>query len=176
MSDSKKIKKSDDPFAILEKIIEVGKKRGEVEISDKLKIVLETLGSDDEGEVFVNVEKYEGSEFLTKHKIETISYSMCEINGKSLREYEKLEDRKERETVKKETIDKIREIVSKWNDDLVSFVYNQYVVTVLESEQSLRELGILAPLPEPDENNQNEENSEKKETKQEENKEEKING
>lgn len=147
MVDEKQIKKIDDPFELLEKVSEIGKKEKNVKISDELNIVIETLTAEDEGKIFSNTDKFDGTEYFLNHKIETICYATCKINEKSLREYEKIEDDLERERVKKQTIDKLRIIIKKWNDDVVNFVYGKYVELSSESDEDLVKSGILLKLP-----------------------------
>jgi len=146
MSDEKNIKKIDDPFCLLEQIKNIGQKSKNIPISDGFTIKIQTLSSEDEIALFANSAKYDGSEYFTRHKIETIVYSIIEINKKSLREYNTIEDEKERMELKTKTIDKIRLIVSKWNDNLISFVYGEYSKIIDESENELIKFGILEEI------------------------------
>ena len=156
MSDEKITKKINDAFTVLDELAEVGRKTRVVKVSDKFKLMLETLPANDEGEAFVSVEKYEGSEYFFKHKVEILSHSIFEINEKSLREYEKIEDEAEREKAKEDTINKIRTKIENWNDNVISFLYGEFLLLTEESERGLIKIGILKELPKKKEENEKE--------------------
>ena len=148
MSDEKKIKKTDDPLELLNELANVGKKKKTVKISDNLEVVLETLSAEDEGNVFTKCEEFGGSEYFSKNKRETIVHSLAEINGKSLKGYEELEDPDKKRKMKVEVIGKIRDIVDKWNDELITFLYSNFVDVISESEKEMVLMGIIKPIEE----------------------------
>jgi len=168
MSDEKNIKKINDPFELLQKLSDIGKKTKLVEISNDFKVVLSTFDSEDEMQVFENVENYKGSEYLTRHKIEALSYSIIEVNGISLRDYEKETDVEKKKALKQATIDKVRTIVTSWKDEFVSFMYSRFNDLVNESEEEMIKLGFMKPIVE-----EKKEEEKKEELKQEDKKQEK---
>ena len=137
----------DEPLSYLDKLAEIGKDSDEVEINKDFKLTINTLGSEDENKVFVFAAGFEGSEYFSKHKRETLVYSISAINGKSLREYEKIQDIETYKKVKEESIAKIRRTIDKWNDDIINFIYAKYHVLVAKNEKKLEEMKIVEPMP-----------------------------
>lgn len=133
----------DDPFEILDELSQIGKTFEKVKILDDFELTLVTLEADDEMNIFENASKYEGQEFINNLQRETLAFSISEINGKPLRKYEQIKDEKEREKVKKETIDKIRSIVKTWKEELVAFVHSKYSAMIERNEAYLKSIGII---------------------------------
>jgi len=147
MSDEKKIKKIDDPFELLIRASEIGKKSKDIVLSNDFEITLQTLNSEDEMNVFAYSENFEGGKFLTRHKIETLVYAIVKVNKKDLREYEKEEDLEKRKKLKEEVLTKVRAIVSTWRDELISFVYSEFGELTDESEKEMIKMGIMKEIP-----------------------------
>jgi len=167
MADDKKIKKTDDPFELLNELANVGKKKKSIKISDNLEVVLETLSADDEARVFAICEEASGSEYFSKNKRETIIHSLFSINGKSLKGYKELEDVAKKKIMKGDTLEKIRDIVNGWNDELITFLYAQFTEMISESEKEMVSMGILKPIEELEEpKEETKEKEEKEETEE----------
>ena len=141
------IKKIEDPFEILGMLASVGRKTRDVTVTEDFKIILETLNVESETLVFANTAKYEGSEYFTKHKIETLAFSMSAINGKSLREYDKIENLEERGKAREIVVNRIRSIVGTWDDNVISYVYSEFAALVSENEADMVKKGILKEIP-----------------------------
>jgi hypothetical protein len=133
----------DDPFEFLEQMSKIGKMTKTITVVENFKVTLSTLDSDDEGTILANTDDTKGTEFFSRYKQETLSFAIKAINDKPLNFYETIEDEKERKTKKEECIEKIKTILKKWNDDLLSFVYNEYIQMLEENEQRLVKLGII---------------------------------
>ena len=146
MSEQKLLK---DPFDVLSKLAEIGKEVEEVIINDNFKITLSTIGAEDEAEIFAAAQKTTGTtEYFSITKRETLARAIIAVNGLSLKEYEKLQDAKTYDTIKAETLTKLRKIISEWNENLVSFAYNKWSVLIKRSEDKLVAMKILEPIPE----------------------------
>lgn len=148
-----------DPFEVLNKLASIGKKRKSIEVSGTT-IVLETLGAEDEARVFALCNDAEGSEFFSKNKREMLIHSIAEINGKSLKEYENIENLTERSTLKKETLEKIRNIVNGWADEFITYLYTKFADLIAESEEEMIKMGIMKKLELPKKEEKKEEKKE----------------
>jgi hypothetical protein len=134
---------TDNPLEMLEEIVKIGYKEKDVSVTNDFVLTLIPLSGLVESEIHNRNEKSDGIEYFEGVKKDTLTFSIIKINGKSLRSYEKIDDKEERERVKKETYDKVAEILSKWNDDLRNYVYSEYTKLCDEIKEDLIKLGII---------------------------------
>jgi hypothetical protein len=133
----------DDPFEFLEQISEIGKMTKEIPVTENFKVKVSTLNSDDDSAILANTDNAKGTEFFTRFRQETLSFAIIAINDKPLDFYEKIEDEKERKIKKDEAIAKKLNIIKKWSDDVLNYVYSQYTEMLEENEKKLIEMGIV---------------------------------
>jgi hypothetical protein len=138
-----------DPFEALNKLAELSKETEEVTIADNFKILLSTVGAEDEAEIFAAAaEKKATTDYFSKTKRETLVRAVIAINGLSLREYDKLEKLEEYSKIREETLSKVRKIVDTWDDNLVTFIYGKWSAIVKKNEDKLVKMKILEPVVE----------------------------
>lgn len=141
----KNIKKIKDPLDTLAKIIKFGQMEKEVEVTSDFKIILSTLSSEDETEVFENCSQYAGLTYLNRNKIETLCYSILGVNGQRF-DYDTIEDDTERRKARKDVVDKMRTIICKWRDEVITYVYEQFLKLTGNSDEYLKKVGIIATI------------------------------
>jgi tRNA threonylcarbamoyladenosine modification (KEOPS) complex Cgi121 subunit len=130
-----------DAFESLTELAKLGKKTKEVEIAE-MKILLSTLNVQQEGDVFVTCADLTGNAYFYKLKCETLKYSIKAVNGQMLDAYEDIKIEADREKMRKETLEKIAKILSSWDENVISFLYRQWVELSKQSEEELKEKGI----------------------------------
>jgi hypothetical protein len=129
-------------FEALNELSKLGKKSKEVEIGS-LKILLNTIDSEDEGNVFVACSELSGNAYFYKMKAETLKYAIKAVNGQRLDEYENINDEDKREEMKKETLEKLQKIIGKWDENVITFFYSKWTELTKEAEKELKEKGII---------------------------------
>jgi hypothetical protein len=134
---------SDNPLEILEEMSKVGNKEKEIKITDDFSVTVRPLSGPEEEKVHESAEKLNGTQYFDKVIVETLVLAIVAANKKSLKTYETIENLEEKEKVKKETYEKIRLILAKWNDDLKSYVYGEYNKLLDEIKSDLIKLGII---------------------------------
>jgi hypothetical protein len=137
------VKKIVDPFQALEEISDLGKAEEIVEVSEKFKILISTISSEEEAEVFTNCSQFEGMNYLTRSKIETLAFAIKGVNGEKF-EYDKIIDLSERKKVRDETVGKVRELIGKWRDEIVTFLYEKFLKLTGNSEEQMKKLGLMS--------------------------------
>ena len=147
-----------DPFELLDQLVNIGKETTDIDITPEFKITISTFGSEDEADIF-SIASKDTTQYTSLHKRETLVRAIIAINGKTLRDYEKIEDVKEYKAKKDMTNEKVRKIVSSWNENLVSFIYSEWYKLVSKSEKKLEEMKILEIIKD------DEDDTEKKEEK-----------
>ena len=136
------IKKVDDPLKFLDNVCNIGKIKKDVKFDD-LTLTLQTLTAEDEVEIFQNCNGFNGVAYLTKSKIETLTYAIKAINGNGF-DYDDVEDEEQRIEAKIHVTERLRKIISKWHDELLSFIYNHYLEIAAQSEELLKKKGIIS--------------------------------
>jgi hypothetical protein len=133
--------KAFDIFAALEDISKLGKLTKDVKV-DNLSITLSTLDSEQEGLVFITSSEFTGNAYFYKMKAETLKYAIRAVNGIKLDVYTEASPEKI-ESLKDETLSKLEKIIAKWDENVVSFLYNEWVELTKESEKILISKGIM---------------------------------
>jgi len=130
-----------DAFEMLKDLSKLGKKTKEVSIG-QLKLLMSTLDADQEGNIFITCADLTGNAYFNKLKSETLKYSIRAVNDQRLDEYEKIEDSKKREELKKDTLSKLEKIIGSWDENVISYLYKVWSDLSKESEEELRQQGI----------------------------------
>jgi len=139
------IKKIDDPFAALDEIANLGRVETEIKITDKLSLIITTLTAEEENEVFIDCQGYQGIGYITKNKIETLARCIKGINGKRFN-YNEINDIAKRKEERKKAVIGLRDKIESWRDDLVTYVYEQWLDITGNSEEKLKKLGLIAAV------------------------------
>ena len=137
------IKKVDNAFEALEKMSQLGKADKSVKISDDFSVLISTISSEEEAEVFSNCSQFEGINYITRSKIETLAYSIKGVNGEKL-DYDNIADIAERKKVRDETVAKLRQLIGQWRDEVVTFLYEEFLRLTGNSEEQLKKLGLMS--------------------------------
>ena len=134
-----------DAFAALSDLSKLGKKTKEVEIGEaKTKILLSTMDSEQEGNVFIACGDLNGNAYFFRLKAETLKYAIKAVNGKRLDEYENIKEADKREKLKAETLIELTKILNSWDENVISFLYGKWTELAKESEDDLKSKGIQA--------------------------------
>lgn len=131
-----------DAFEALSELSKLGKKTKEVQV-ESLKLLLSTIDSDDEGNVFVSCSELTGNAYFYKMKAETLKYAIKAVNGQRLDEYEDVEDEEKRVEMRKETLGKLQKIIGTWDENVVSFFYSKWTELTKEAEEELKKKGLM---------------------------------
>lgn len=130
-----------DIFGALEEISKLGKLTKTVDL-DGLKITISTLDSEQEGLVFITSSDFTGNAYFYKMKSETLKYAIRAVNDVNLFGFEEAEPEKI-DKLKEETFSKLEKIIAKWDENVISFLYNEWVDLTKESEKVLTSKGIM---------------------------------
>jgi len=144
-TEKKEIKDIADPFAMLDKIEEIGKKEKWIDISKDSKILLTTLNAEDEVEIFKACRNETGFGYLSQNKFEVLGRSIKGINKKKFK-YLEMEDGPERNIERERTISEVIKRVESWHDDVVSFIYAQWLALTGDAEAYLTKLGVIVDI------------------------------
>jgi len=136
------MKTNEEVFEALSQLSKLGKMSKEVEL-EGLKIELCTLDSNEEGEIFVTCADLTGNAYFSKVKSETLKYSIRAVNGKRLDEYKLIVEEKERDKLRKETLEKLQKILGTWDENVIAFLYGKWAELSKESEEDLVKKGIV---------------------------------
>jgi len=139
---SKNENKIESAFEALTKLSEIGKK-SKVEQIGNLKLLLTTLTSDEETNVFIACSELTGNAYFNKLKSETLKYAIKAVNDQRLDEYESIKEEVKREVLRKETLLKLEKILGSWDENVIAFLYTKWVAISKESEKELQEKGFL---------------------------------
>jgi hypothetical protein len=122
------IKKFDDPLLAMQAVAELHQRSKIIKLND-FEIIVRTLGTKDETDTFINCMNLWGQAFIYKHKIETLILAITHINGLSL------------ENV---NIEKRREIINLWNQEIVDEIYLEYAKLIGSIEKFLQNIQLTA--------------------------------
>lgn len=131
-----------DAFAALSELSKLGKKTDVVEI-DSLKLLISTLDSEQEGEVFAACAEMSGNAYFYKLKAETLKYAIRAVNEQRLDEYETLVDADKREELKNQTLTKLQSIIGTWDENVISFLYSKWTELTKKAEEDLKSKGLI---------------------------------
>ena len=141
----KEIKDIADPLAMLDEIEKIGKKEKWVDISKDSKILLTTINAEDEVEIFKACKSELGFGYLAKNKFEVLARSIKGINKMKFK-YVDMEDGPERNIERERIILEVRKRVESWHDDVVSFVYAEWLALTGDVEEYLKKIGIIVDM------------------------------
>jgi len=145
MDNTKEVKDITDPLVMLDKIEEIGKKEKWIDISKDHKILITTINAEEEVEIFKACRNELGFGYLAKNKFEVLARGIKGINKKKFK-YIEMEDGPEKNIERERTILEIRKRVESWHDDIVSFVYAEWLALTEDVERYLKKIGIVANL------------------------------
>jgi hypothetical protein len=131
-----------DIFESLNELSKLGKKTKEVSVGET-KILLSTLDASQEGEVFIACAELSGNAYFYKLKTHTLTHSIKAVNGQRLDAYENIKEKDEREKLKKETLEKVSNILGTWDENVISFLYSKWSILSKESEDELKKKGLI---------------------------------
>lgn len=131
-----------DPILMLDEIGKVGKVEKEVEISKGLKVTLSTITAIEELEIFRDCRNDDGYSYLTRNKIETLSRAIKAVNGIRF-DYEAIEDSVEKEQERQKTVFNLRNKINTWGDEVVTYLYVEWLKIIGDSESYLKKIGII---------------------------------
>lgn len=130
-----------DVFAALSELSNIGKKSKEVPVG-QLKLLLSTLDSEQESLVFIACSDMTGNAYFSRLKSETLKYAIIAVNGERLDSYVNALPEK-KESLKKETLEKLENIIKTWDENVISFLYAKWIELTKESEEDLKKLGLI---------------------------------
>jgi len=145
MAEKKEVQIQDDPFSLFNKIEAVGKIEQVIKLTDDINLIISTLNTEEEGEVFSDIAEYEGIEYITMNKIEVLAHAIRGINDKKF-DYDKIEDPKVRREERKKAVVMLKEKIKTWRDEVVSFLYDEWLKLTGNSEEQLKKIGIYARI------------------------------
>lgn len=122
------VKKIDDPLLAMKAVAELYKRSKVVELNE-FEITIRTLGTKDETDTFINCMNLWGQAFIYKHKIETLILAITHVNGLSLENIE---------------IEVRREIINKWNQQIIDEIYFEYAKLIGSVEKFLQNIQLTA--------------------------------
>lgn len=131
-----------DAFSALSELSKLGKKTDIVDI-DGLKLLISTLDSEQEGEVFAACAEMSGNAYFYKLKSETLKYAIRAVNEQRLDEYEAIAEIDKREELKKQTLDKLQKIIGTWDENVISFLYSKWTKLTEVAEEELKTKGLI---------------------------------
>jgi hypothetical protein len=134
-----------DAFKALEELSKLGKVEGEVKLGE-VKLILGTLDTEQESDVFGACSELTGNAYFYKLKLGTVKYSLKAIGDVRLDDYLKIEKADERKKAKEDTLAKISEIIGKWDENVISYLYSEWNKLAKKSEDDLKTKGISQDL------------------------------
>jgi hypothetical protein len=143
-----------DAFKALEELSKLGKVEGNVNVGDAIKLILGTLDTEQESDVFAKCADLTGNAYFYQLKLGTIKYSLKGIyadDGKTvvrLDDYLSIEKADERKKAREVTLARIDEIIGKWDENVISYLYSEWNKLAKKSEDDLKEKGISQDLTE----------------------------
>ena len=137
------VKPINDPFSFLDKIEEIGKHEKTVKLNDDFSILLSTISADEEAQIFKNCANYEGSEYITRSKIETLVFAIKGVNDNKFN-YDEIENEEERSKERNTAINELRKRIAKWRDEVITYLYQEWLELTKNSEEQLKKIGIMA--------------------------------
>ena len=136
-------KTDDEVFELLGRVEALGKMENTVKISDGFIINLSTISAEEEAASFAATSGFEGMDYIFQHKRETLARAIKGVNGKKFN-YDSISDKKARKESKKEAIDKLKELMGEWREEVISFLYNEFLKLTGNAEDQLKKLGLIA--------------------------------
>jgi hypothetical protein len=123
------VKKFDSALDALNAVAELERRNATINIGDDFEVVIKSLGAEDETATFVDCMNTWGQAFVYKHKIETLSRSITQINGMST-----------------ETIDLNAKklAIGQWQQVLVDHVYREYATLVGDIDEYFEKIKLTA--------------------------------
>jgi len=131
-----------DALKSLEKLSELGKKEKIISIGD-IKITISTLDTGDETDVFVSCSELSGNAYFNTLKLATLKYAIRAVNGERLDSYLEETDLRKKEQARADVLQKVSDIVKKWDEKVVSFLYTEWANLAKESEDEIEEKQLL---------------------------------
>jgi hypothetical protein len=131
-----------DALNALDKLSELGKKQKEIKVGD-MSILLSTLDTGDETDVFVSCSELTGNAYFYTLKLATLKYAIRAVNGNKLDSYLELKDLGERQKNRAEILQKISDILKKWDEKVITYLYTEWAKLSKESEDELEQQGLL---------------------------------
>ena len=130
-----------DAFKALEELSKLGKMESEIKVGE-VTITLGTLDTEQESDVFVQCSELTGNAYFYKLKLETVKYALRAVGGARVDDYIKIEKDEERQKMKKEALERISGILKTWDENVLSFLYNEWAKLAKKSEDELKSKGI----------------------------------
>ena len=139
----KYLQKFDDHLAVLDGLGKLGKKTKKVEIGDVV-ITLSTLGSEDETEVFIACSDLSGNAYFHKLKSETLKRAIRVVNNNDLYSFLNSDlNEIDKKQLREEIHRKIGNMLREWKEDLIAYLYSEWIDLTKESEEELKKKGII---------------------------------
>jgi len=141
-NNEKNIKEIDDPLKMLDKIELLGKREKWVNVSEDYKVYITTINAEEEVEIFKACRNELGFGYLAKNKFEVLSRAIKGINDKKFK-YLEMEWGPERNIERERTIEIVRKKVESWHDDIITFLYTEWLRLLEDGEEYLKKIGII---------------------------------
>jgi len=141
-NNEKNIKEINDPLKILDEIESIGKKEKWINVSNDYKVLLTTINAEEEVEIFKACRNELGFGYLAKNKFEVLARAIKGVNDKKFK-YLEMESGLERTIERERTIEIVRKKIESWQDDIVNFIYAEWIDLINEGEKYLKKIGII---------------------------------
>ncbi|MFA5732577.1 MAG: hypothetical protein WC934_11315 [Acidithiobacillus sp.] len=157
-------------FESFDDILEIGSISKEVEIDEKTKVIMYVLSAEEEITSHKNCANLAGEAYLNKNKVETLAFSIKEINGKSLRSKDyvgKLKNEKIDDTnvdnVSEYLHNKLVKLISGWRQPVIDTLFLYYIQLLGYAEKRTQNIKFVEPIVEEIPENSDIEKTENKE-------------